>query len=272
MNLGNDLAFLFQSVIPTRVALGISTHINSAIVSPPEKGILMPICVPAIKLTTVAVLLTTLLGLSVLGINDPLYCQESAPTTAQSATPAKKLTLAFRLEDWYAKHFPTAQAAAEHVKVLKQLGCEVKTVQHNGHTDVQARTTLWKALALDTDDQVHQWQNWLRAAGFDTLHGYKSGDESHKHEHQEGEPHLEIVKYRLPATKSIHAHKPQDESQFQILFGSLGCTYTVQKHGNHADLQVSCPEWMEVELVSHDAAHAWQEFLKQNGFETEHAH
>ncbi|MCA9159426.1 MAG: hypothetical protein KDA72_13920, partial [Planctomycetales bacterium] len=99
-----------------------------------------------------------------------------APTygNAQEATAVagQKLILGFRIMDWKTSHIDDADAAATHAQTLRKLGCEVKTAQHNGHSDVQCRTVYWKSLALDTQEQLQQWKSWLELAGFDVIHGH----------------------------------------------------------------------------------------------------
>jgi hypothetical protein len=192
-----------------------------------------------------------------------------AQSPAANQTAENKLILAFRLQDWYAKHIHDADQAKKHADTLKQLGCEVKTVEHNGHIDVQARTVLWKSLALTSHAQVHEWQNWLQLAGFDTIHGHAAEDNPQKN--ADGTP-KEIVKYRLSDWRSQHVHQPQEVGQLTTLYRALNCELETAEHAGHTDLKIRCPEWMEVELPNHDAAHKWMDFLKKAGFETSHEH
>ncbi|MEZ6137642.1 MAG: hypothetical protein R3C53_22375 [Pirellulaceae bacterium] len=189
-------------------------------------------------------------------------------TVTQPAAKAEKIQLAFQLYDWHAKHFDDPAQAAEHAKVLKQLQCEVATVQHNGHTDVRCRTIVWKSLALDSVEQVQQWQAWLNAAGFETLYGRKP----QKGVKSNGQPHQEIVQYRLTDWKSQHAHQASQMGQYKAIYSALGCETQEVDHGNHKDLRIRCPDWLELELPTHEAAHKWQKFLQDAGFETAHEH
>ena len=192
-----------------------------------------------------------------------------ATVSAQSTEALEgKHFLAFRMLKWHASHFDSATDAAKHAKTLQGLECEVKTVQHNGHTDVQCRLGVWKSLALDSHDQVHQWQTWLNKNGFDTIHGHSATE----HVHKDGEAHKEIVKYRLTEWKSQHAHQAHEATEFLTLYRALGCETEKVQHDGHTDIRVRCPMWMEVELPTHEAAHGWMEFLKKAGFETSHEH
>lgn len=184
-------------------------------------------------------------------------------------TPAK-LVVAFRVEDWKAAHFADADKAAQHADVLTKLGCEVKTVPHAGHTDVQCKTTVWKSLALDDAAQVAQWTEWFNAFGFDTIHGRVASAE--KPTLAPGEKPKEIVQFRLLEWKTLHAHQPQQFSQLLALYRALNCEIQQVDHNGHQDLRVRCPAWMEMELPTHHAAHQWQEFLRKASFETKHEH
>jgi hypothetical protein len=203
-----------------------------------------------------------------------LVAQNAAPagagTAAAAGKPTGQLVIAFRMEEWKAAHFNDAAKAKQHAEVLKQLGCEVKTLPHDGHTDVQCKTTFWKSLALDSAEQVAQWKEWFEAYGFDTIHGYPAS--KNKLVTAPGEKPREIVKFKLVAWKTLHAHQPQQLSQYLSLYRALGCEIEELEHDGHTDLKVRCPEWREMELPTHDAAHKWQEFLIKAGFETQHEH
>lgn len=180
-----------------------------------------------------------------------------------------KLILGFRMLDWKAKHINDAAAATTHAETLRKLGCEVKTTEHNGHSDVQCRTVYWKSLALDTPEQVSQWQAWLEQAGFDVIHGRLASSQTGK---KADGTHTEVVKFRLVDWKSQHIHQNAEVGQTTTLFRSLGCETETLDHSGHSDLRYRCPEWKEIELPSHEAAHKWQEYLNKAGFETAHEH
>ena len=192
----------------------------------------------------------------------------AAAASAETATP-QKLILGFRMLDWNTKHMHDATAATKHAETLRKLGCEVKTAQHNGHIDVQCRTVYWKSLALDSQEQVVQWKAWLELAGFDVIHGRPAS--SQKAVNADG-THKEVVKYRLADWRSQHIHQEAEIGQLTTLYRSLACQVEHVDHDGHTDLKYSCPQWMEIDLPSHQAAHKWQEFLNKAGFETSHEH
>jgi hypothetical protein len=188
----------------------------------------------------------------------------AADASGSNQTADKKLILAFRMQNWKTQHLNDASQAQKQVTTLKQLGCEVKQSQHNGHIDVAWRTVLWKSLALDSQEQLQQWKSWLDLAGFDTLHGRTPVTG--------GEGPREIVKYRLVEWRAQHVHQPQEVGQLTTLYRALGCEIESSQHSGHTDLRLRCPNWLEIELPTHDAAHQWQAFLDKAGFETQHEH
>lgn len=224
--------------------------------------------------TSLSLLLFALITQGYPSTQNRLFAQSASTaivgSSADASELAGKLMIAFRMEDWKAAHFNDESKAKQHVEVLKQLGCEVKTLPHDGHTDVQGKTTFWKSLALDSSEQVAQWKAWFEAYGFDTIHGYPATAE--KLVTAPGAKPREIVKFRLAAWKTLHAHQPQQLTQYLALYRALGCELEELEHDGHTDLKVRCPEWREMELPTHDAAHKWQQFLIKAGFETQHEH
>lgn len=203
--------------------------------------------------------------LGLLAAQTPNYVNAQQTTVAEG----QKLILGFRMMDWKAKHFDEPEAAATQAQTLRKLGCEVKTTQHDGHSDVQCRTLYWKSLALDTHEQLQQWKTWLELAGFDVIHGHPASSE--KATNADGS-HKEVVKYRLADWRSQHIHQSAEVGQLTTLYRSLACEVENYDHSGHTDVRYRCPEWMEFELPSHEAAHKWQDFLQNAGFETAHEH
>lgn len=177
-----------------------------------------------------------------------------------------ELLIAFRMRDWKTTHLHDAEQVAKHEQALKQLGCEIKKSQHNGHIDVACRTIYWKSLALQSPEQLQSWQTWLQQIGFETIHGRPVPSTP------EDAAGRELVQYRLPDWKVLHLHQPQEVGQKTTLYRALGCEVTTSQHNGHSDLKLRCSEWHEIELSTHEAAHQWQKFLNQAGFETRHEH
>lgn len=206
-----------------------------------------------------------------------------------SAATGGELFLAFRMEDWGAAHFHDEAKAKKHIEVLKQLGCEVKTVDHDGHLDVQCRTTFWKSLALKDQAQVDQWQKWFDAFGFDTIHGRPVGtarkavemeladkpaepQQTKPAEQQQTKKVIETVDYRSSEWRTFHPKEDVEHAQTLALYRALGCEVVQEQHNGHVDIKVRAVDWREVLLPTHEAAHQWQTFLQQAGFETRHSH
>ena len=171
-------------------------------------------------------------------------------------------TLAFRLTDWKASHFNSPQEAQRHLDTLKQIGCEVATEQHAGHIDVRARTGTWKSITLSSCALCDQWENWLKAAGFETLHG---------HSHSAA-PGAVAVQLQLPAWRTQHYTNQAQADEAALLFKALGCEVQQGQHAGHIDLNVRCATARTLVCDSHDQAHVLQSWLNQNGFQTQHTH
>ncbi|NNJ25670.1 hypothetical protein [Alienimonas chondri] len=95
--------------------------------------------------------------------------------TAPAASPVEAKAdeiVAYRAVKWQSSHFEDADKAATHAKTLKKLGCEVKTGAHGGHTDVSHRCPEWREIALATHEKAHEWEEWLKANGFETRHAH----------------------------------------------------------------------------------------------------
>lgn len=76
----------------------------------------------------------------------------------------------YQLEDWKAKHIHDAKKAKTIAATLKRLGCEMKQAQHNGHIDVRYRCPKWRQLELDSHEEAHKWEKWLKEYEFKTEH------------------------------------------------------------------------------------------------------
>ena len=63
-----------------------------------------------------------------------------------------------------------ARQAETHVKTIKSLGCEAQIHQHDGHFDVTYRCLKWRQMNLKSHEAAHQWEAWLKKAGFETKH------------------------------------------------------------------------------------------------------
>jgi hypothetical protein len=89
-----------------------------------------------------------------------------------SAAAADKEVVAYRLVNWKTIEFEDMQKGKLHLATIKKLGCEAKEVPHSGHMDVSYRCPEWREMELKTHDSAHQWENWLKASGFETKHSH----------------------------------------------------------------------------------------------------
>jgi len=199
-------------------------------------------------------------------------------------------SIAYRLSETKEIHFDDPRKAEQHLAAVKKLGCEARLDSHNGHTDVAYRSMRWQSMEVANDELAHQWEDWLKKAGFETVHGHSadhgsghSAHDGHDHSghdhaghshagHNHGPGEAEEVAYQLSRWKTIHVEDERQLPELVALMKGLGCEVRSEKHGGHADLTVRCPTWKHVEFDSHRVAARWEEWLKKNGFATRHEH
>lgn len=190
-------------------------------------------------------------------------------------------TIAYRLLENKTLHFDELQKASEHLDAVKKLGCEVAPAGHEGHSDVTYRCPKWKALTLANDELVHQWQEWLEAAGFETLHGHSEEEHAeheeghtaeHAHEHEEAEhgEHHELVEFRLTTWVNLPPQDGVDSQELMAIVKALGCEVQESQQANTPNIAIRCAEWKHLELPSHEVAERWLQWLAKAGFETKH--
>ncbi len=172
-------------------------------------------------------------------------------------------TLGFQLTDWKDAHFEDAKKAEQHFQTLKKLGCEVEKDGHAGHVDVRYRAKEWKTLNLANHELAHQWESWLQGAGFDVSHG---------HTDPAFAKGPEAVEFRLVGWKQIHGQGGQEEKTLIDTLKKVGCDVRVEQHAGHSDISYRAPIWRDIHLADHKTADQWMNWLKANGFETQHEH
>ena len=215
---------------------------------------------------------------------------------AQRSTVGNPASVAYRLKDTNTIHFDDAGKAQLHLDAVRKLGCEAKMNDHGGHMDVMYRLTTWKSLTLADEKTAHQWEDWMKKSGFETLHahgedqdhaGHDHGavEDSHAghqhgladgHFHGDGHDHghasAEILTYSLPEWKTTQSRDQQEADELTAIMKGLGCDVRVQPHGDHDDVVFSCPRPMHLELASHKVAAGWESWLQRTGFRTQHTH
>jgi predicted secreted Zn-dependent protease len=76
----------------------------------------------------------------------------------------------YRLTQWKRQHLHDAAKAQKIMDTLTKLGCEMEKSDHNGHIDVKYRCPEWKQLDLDSHEEAHKWETWLKQFKFETEH------------------------------------------------------------------------------------------------------
>lgn len=173
--------------------------------------------------------------------------------------------VAYQLADWHEMHFKDVKKAAQHLKTVKEMGCEVKETKHAGHIDIVYRCTGWKELTLGSHKLAVQWLGWMKGAGFETHHA----DVAERFMHGD-----ETIQLRLTDWETVHLTGPEMKSarEFTATLQEIGCSVKSHAHGDHADVSYRCPTWATIHVPDDAAADQWQEWLKSHGFETKHAH
>ncbi len=178
-----------------------------------------------------------------------------------AAYAAEKAVVQYRLTKQRTMHLDDEKTARSYDRSLKRLGCESKLGGHGGHFDLTYRCPKWRAAEFDGHDAAHQWQNWLKTSGFDTVFTQPAPSSR-----------LQSVSFRLPAWKSAHFDELYQANSQSDTFRMLGCEVKQGSHAGHYDVSYRCLQWRTIGLPSDDDAHRWDKWLKTNGFETRHEH
>jgi hypothetical protein len=93
-----------------------------------------------------------------------------AASGAPRAEAAGAEIVRFRLSKWKAAHIDDSESAKSLAATLKEIGCEVQQHAHDGHFDVRYRCVEWRSISLQSHDEAHKWERWLKAKGFQTQH------------------------------------------------------------------------------------------------------
>ena len=224
---------------------------------------------------------------------------------------AEPPSVAYRLRQTKTVHFDDAGKAQLHLETVRKLGCEAVMDSHGGHMDVSYRLTSWKALTLVSDQTAHQWEDWMKKSGFETLHahgedhdhsglnqtgadhaghnhgtagtsapgarplasGHFHGD-GHNHGAVGGDAHAvqEVVSYSLSNWSTTHARDQRESDEVVAILRGLGCEVKEERHDGHADVIFRCARPMHLELPSHQVALGWENWLQKTGFRTQHMH
>jgi len=191
-------------------------------------------------------------------------------------------SIAYRLMETKELHFDDANKAEQHLAAVRKLGCEARSDSHEGHTDVLYRSTRWQSMEVATDKLAHQWEGWLKKAGFETLHGHAvdHGSEHDAHDHlghshaghSHGAGEQEKVAYRMDQWRTMHIEDERQAPEIIAMMKGLGCEVQTDRHAGHSDVRIRCTQWKHIEVSSHRAAQGWEAWLKQQGFAVKHEH
>ena len=81
-----------------------------------------------------------------------------------------------------------------------------------------------------------------------------------------------VVQFRLLRWESAHLHDSQEAATAHAALAKIGCETRQEQHDDHFDLHYRCPQWRAIQVTSDDAAHKWEGWLRDLGFETSHRH
>ncbi len=98
------------------------------------------------------------------------WCEGQGMETVVVNPPAttKRPTVDFQMATPRTVHLHDKAAAQKILNTLTLVGCDLKTVDHNGHTDATFGCPEWKTIELATEDSAVAWQTWLEESGFET--------------------------------------------------------------------------------------------------------
>jgi len=84
--------------------------------------------------------------------------------------PGEAEEVAYRLTEWRTEHFEDKNQLPEFVALMKGLGCEVRTDEHDGHADISIRCRQWKHVEFSSHKKATGWEGWLSKTGFEVRH------------------------------------------------------------------------------------------------------
>jgi hypothetical protein len=79
-------------------------------------------------------------------------------------------TVSYHLPQPVSAHLHDPVEAQQVIEILKMLGCEVQSFDHDGHLDINVQCGEWLTLGVATEEVAHEWQAWLKSNGFETQH------------------------------------------------------------------------------------------------------
>jgi hypothetical protein len=86
--------------------------------------------------------------------------------------PDKAEKVIYRLPNWNSLHLSNPEQIAELTAMLKGLGCELKSSQHAGHSDLSFRCQQWTHIDVGSHEVAATWEKWLAKTGFEVQHNH----------------------------------------------------------------------------------------------------
>ena len=193
----------------------------------------------------------------------------------------KDTSVAYKTKKVHSKSFQDSGEAEKLIRALTTLRCKVSRQQTGDSIVVQYECPQWQSISVSTQKIAHQWEEWLREAGFEIVHGHNE-ERGGYHEHAEKSGQNddenaesgktpEEIQYQLARKVTLHPEEGKDQELIAILKG-LGCTIDIDSHDGHTDLVVQCKSWKHAEFSSHQSAQQWDKWLKGFGFDVKHSH
>lgn len=208
-----------------------------------------------------------------MGVLPAIACTILLLPAFASAADDEKFVIAFRMVKPKTMEFKDTKKGKTFIAALMKIGCTVKPEDHAGHIDVTYQQAKWSVLTVGSDALVHQWQNWLVKAGFETLHadGANNGhDHVHTTDHRHDHEHVEILKFQAQEWIVKHFENESDAAEFLAIGKGLGCEIRQDSHDGHTDIQVRSPEIKHIQCRSHEEAEARVQWLQSLGFNARH--
>ena len=182
-----------------------------------------------------------------------------APQAQQVSSSAK--IVGYRATEWKTVHTSSKAEAEQTLATLKRIGCEVDANNHGDHVDIKFRCEEWRSMKVKTNTLQSQWSNWCENQGMETV--IVNPPENTKRP---------TVAFQMTTPRTVHL--PDDAAAQKILntLTLVGCELKTADHNGHTDATFSCPQWRTIELATQESAVAWDEWLKESGFETKQNH
>ncbi|MCA9051205.1 MAG: hypothetical protein KDA89_20855 [Planctomycetaceae bacterium] len=222
-------------------------------------------------------------------LNSILQCVVITALLNGAAQAAEQITVAYRAGASVTQHFDDQVKASRHAEAVRKLGCEVSVTEHSGHTDVSYRSTPWRSLSFSGEQLAHQWEDWLKRAGFETLHAHPDGSDHAGHNHgpagtplpaghfhgdghDHGDEAAEVLSYRMADWSTHHSRDRGEASELTSILLAMGCEVRAQPHEDHDDVLYRCPQQMHIDLPTHQTVLRWESWMQRMVFRTQHVH